>query len=430
MSQQSQSLFENVLFKRIFYTIVALFIFRLGTFIPTPGIDTKALADFANHQGVGLLKLLNMFTGGALSKFSVFSLGVMPYISASIIMQLMTVIVPTLEQLQKEGGVGRQKIVRITRTLAVLLAFIQGYLFSAGLESAQGSDGSSIVMEPGLQFRLMSALLLASGSALVMWIGEQITDKGIGNGISLVIFAGIVSALPPSVYSIIQQVQQNSALMFDALTLFAFLLVVIVFITFIESSYRKIPIHYARRTIGVKVMSEQSTHLPLKVNMSGIMAAIFASTLLAVPATFLGFNQKLQDHPLLLDLLPGQWLYNVIFAVLAMFFAFFYTSIIFKPDDVAENLKKQNAFIPGLRPGSETANALDSVVTRLTLVGGLYLNLVVILPSAFGNSLSNQMALGGTSMLIMVGVALEVIRQVSAHLATQKYDNLIFSKKE
>jgi len=180
----------------------------------------------------------------------------------------------------------------------------------------------------------------------------------------------------------------------------------------------------------VKVMSEQSTHLPLKVNMSGIMAAIFSSTLLAVPATFLGFNQNLQDHPLLLDLLPGQWLYNVIFAILAMFFAFFYTSIIFKPDDVAENLKKQNAFIPGLRPGSETANALDSVVTRLTLVGGLYLNLVVILPSAFGNSLSNQMALGGTSMLIMVGVALEVIRQVTAHLATQKYDNLIFSKKE
>ena len=430
MSQQSQSLFENVLFKRIFYTVVALFIFRLGTFIPTPGIDTKALADFASHQGVGLLKLLNMFTGGALSKFSVFSLGVMPYISASIIMQLMTVVVPTLEQLQKEGGVGRQKIVRITRTLAIVLAFIQGYLFSAGLESAQGSDGSSIVMDPGIQFRLMSALLLATGSAFVMWIGEQITDKGIGNGISLVIFAGIVSALPPSVYSIIQQVQQNSSLMFDALMLFAFLLAIIIFITFIESSYRKIPIHYARRTIGVKVMSEQSTHLPLKVNMSGIMAAIFSSTLLAVPATFLGFNQNLQDHPLLLDLLPGQWLYNVIFAILAMFFAFFYTSIIFKPDDVAENLKKQNAFIPRLRPGSETANALDSVVTRLTLVGGLYLNLVVILPSAFGNSLSNQMALGGTSMLIMVGVALEVIRQVTAHLATQKYDNLIFSKKE
>ena len=427
MLAKGSGLTENILFRRFIFTIAVLLLFRLGVYIPTPGIDAKGLADFTSQQGVGLLRMLNVFSGGALGNFSVFSLAVMPYISASIIMQLMTVIVPTLEQLQKEGGVGRQKIIKLTRILALFLALIQGYLFSMGLESAQARDGSSIVLDPGISFRVMSACFLAAGSCFVMWLGEQITDKGIGNGISLLIFAGIVAALPGSFFYIIEQIQLNSSFIFEALTAIIFALVILSFVSFVEQSYRKIPIHYAKKTVGRRVMSEQVTYLPLKLNMSGIMAAIFASTLLAVPATVISFNNTAYDNPWLSILFPGQWLYNAIFSVLAVFFSFFYTSMIFKPEDVAENLKRQNAFVPGIRPGTETSFAIGSVVARLTMAGALYLNFVVIIPSFFaGGDLSNQLSFNGTSLLIVVGVALEVIRQISTHMATQQYDSVIF----
>lgn len=425
MDEQS-SWMDNVLVKRLLFTVLALLIFRLGVHIPIPGVDAKELATFANQQNAGLLKIFNMFSGGALKHFSIFSLAVMPYISSSIIMQLMTVVIPSLEQLQKEGGVGRQKIVRLTRFLTVILALVQGYLLAAGLEASRGMSGAMIVLNPGISFRVMSAVLMAAGSCFVMWLGEQITDRGIGNGISLLIFAGIVAYLPSSMGMFIETLRQNSGAFLGLLGLVFFCIILVFFVTFFEQSYRKIPIHYAKRLVGKRVMSTQATHLPLKVNMSGIMAAIFASTILAIPASFLSFNKSMQQNAWFSDLLPGHWLYNVVFVLFGLFFSFFYTSLIFKPDDIAENLKKQNAYIPGVRPGSETSYALDTVVTRLTLVGALYMNFIVVIPSLVSGSFTSQVNLGGTSLLIVVGVALEAIRQVSAQLATQKYDSLIF----
>lgn len=416
---------DNILVKRFLFTAFALLVFRLGVHIPIPGIDAKELAAFANQQNAGLLKIFNVFSGGALSHFSVFSLAVMPYISASIIMQLMTVVVPALEQIQKEGGVGRQKITRITRFLTILLAFVQGYLLSAGLQAARGSTGALIVLDPGLSFRILAAILMTAGSCFVMWLGEQITDRGIGNGISLVIFAGIVAYLPSSLNTFIEMIRQNNGVILGLLGLLLFTLFVVFTVVFFEQSYRRIPIHYAKRVVGQRVMSAQATHLPLKVNMSGIMAAIFSSTILAVPATLFSLN-KTHQSVFSAEFLPGHWLYNVVFVLLGLFFSFFYSSIVFKPDDIAENLKKQNAYIPGIRPGSETSQALNTVVTRLTLAGALYMNMVVVIPALVMGLFTQQMNLGGTSLLIVVGVALEAIRQVSAQLATQRYDSLIF----
>jgi len=417
---------ENVLFKRILFTVLVLMIFRLGVHIPVPGVDAKELASFADQQASGgLLKIFNMFSGGALSHFSVFSLAVMPYISASIIMQLMTVVVPTLEQFQKEGGVGRQKITRITRFLSIILAFVQGYLLSAGLEAARGATGAMIVIDPGFSFRIFSAVLMTTGAVFVMWMGEQITDRGIGNGISIIIFAGIAASLPSTAWFFVDMVRQNSGALLGILGLLVFCIFVVFCVTFFEQSYRKIPVHYAKRVVGRRVTAPQTSHLPLKVNMSGIMAAIFASTILAVPATLTSFGQSAQSA-WLADFMPGRWLYNVVFVLLGVFFSFFYASIVFKPDDIAENLKKQNAYIPGIRPGGETSEALDTVVTRLTLAGSFYMCLVVVLPSFVSGALGQQLNLGGTSLLIVVGVALESVRQVSAHLASQRYDSLIF----
>lgn len=417
---------ENVLLKRLLFTLVALLVFRLGVHIPTPGVNTKALVDLAEQQGGGLLKILNMFSGGALNRFSIFGLGVMPYISASIIMQLMTVVVPALEQLQKEGGVGRQKLTRMTRALAVVLALVQGFVFATGLEAAPETASGAAVLEPGLAFRLSAALVLTAGTCFVMWLGEQITEKGIGNGISLLIFAGIVASFPSGVGFVVSGLRDGSMSILTAAGLGFFLLAIVWGIAFIEQSYRKIPVHYAKRVVGNRVMSAQATHLPLKVNMAGVIPAIFASTLLAVPATFAGFGGN-SSSIWIAELFPNRWMYNVIFALLALFFCYFYTSITFKPDDIAENLKKQNAYIPGIRPGSETAEALDMVVTRLTLAGAVYMNLVVLIPALVGSNMAETINFGGTSLLIVVGVGLETVRQVSAQLATQRYDDLMFS---
>jgi preprotein translocase subunit SecY len=416
---------DNILVKRFLFTAFALLVFRLGVHIPIPGIDAKELAAFASQQNAGLLKIFNVFSGGALAHFSVLSLAVMPYISASIIMQLMTVVVPALEQMQKEGGVGRQKITRITRFLTVILAFVQGYLLSTGLQSARGATGAMIVLDPGVSFKILAAILMTTGSCFVMWLGEQITERGIGNGISLVIFAGIVAYLPSSLGTFIQMIHQNSGVIMSLLGLLIFTLFAVFCVAFFEQSYRKIPIHYAKRVVGQRVMSTQATHLPLKVNMSGIMAAIFSSTILAVPATVFSLN-KTHQSVFSAEFLPGHWLYNVVFVIMGLFFSFFYASIVFKPDDIAENLKKQNAYIPGIRPGSETSEALDTVVTRLTLAGAFYMNMIVVIPALVMGLYTQQMNLGGTSLLIVVGVALEAMRQVSAQLATQRYDSLIF----
>jgi preprotein translocase subunit SecY len=417
---------ENVLLKRFLFTIVALLVFRLGVHIPTPGVNTKALVDLANQQGGGLLKILNMFSGGALERFSIFGLGVMPYISASIIVQLMTVVIPALEQLQKEGGVGRQKLTRITRGLAVFLALIQGFVFASGLEAAPETASGAAVLEPGVMFRLSAALFLTAGTCFVMWLGEQITEKGIGNGISLLIFAGIVASFPSGVGFVVASLRDGSMSPLAAVGILVFLVAIVWGIAFIEQSYRKIPIHHAKRVVGNRVMSAQATHLPLKVNMSGVIPTIFASTLLAVPATFAGFSGT-ATSVWIAELFPNRWLYNVVFALLALFFCYFYTSITFKPDDIAENLKRQNAYIPGIRPGSETAEALDMVVTRLTLAGAVYMNLVVLVPALVGAQMNQAVTFGGTSLLIVVGVGLETVRQVSAQLATQRYDDIMFT---
>ncbi|MEY4065691.1 MAG: hypothetical protein RIR26_1899 [Pseudomonadota bacterium] len=420
---------ENLLLKRVSFTLLALMVFRLGVHIPTPGVNAKALVALASENSGGLLKMLNMFSGGALNQFSIFALGIMPYISASIIIQLMTVVVPSLEQLQKEGGVGRQKINRITRALAVIIAILQGYLAATALENAPETAAGAAVLDPGLSFRILAALLLTSGTCFVMWLGEQITEKGIGNGTSLIIFAGIVAYFPHGLGTVVSALRDNSMTVVTAMGLGVFLVGTVFGISFIEQSYRKIAVHYAKRLVGNRVMSGQSTHLPLKVNMSGVIPAIFGSTILAVPLSFGGFFGKSQS-PWISALFPNQWLHNVLFALLVLFFCYFYTSITFKPDDIAENLKKQNAYIPGIRPGSETAEALDMVVTRLTLAGAIYMNLVCLIPQVVTGGFSDSLFVGGTSLLIVVGVALETVRQVSAQLATQKYDSLLFSDRE
>ncbi len=420
---------ENLLLKRVAFTLLALMVFRLGVHIPTPGVNAKALVALASQNSGGLLKMLNMFSGGALNQFSIFALGIMPYISASIIIQLMTVVVPSLEQLQKEGGVGRQKINRITRTLAVLIAVLQGYLAATALESAPDTIAGAAVLDPGMSFRILASLLLTAGTCFVMWLGEQITEKGIGNGTSLIIFAGIVAYFPSGVGKVVESLRDNSMTVVTALGFGVFLVATVFGISFIEQSYRKIAVHYAKRLVGNRVMSGQSTHLPLKVNMSGVIPAIFGSTILAVPLSFGGFFGK-SESPWISALFPNQWLHNVLFALLVLFFCYFYTSITFKPDDIAENLKKQNAYIPGIRPGTETAEALDMVVTRLTLAGALYMNLVCLVPQVVTGGFSEQLFVGGTSLLIVVGVALETVRQVSAQLATQRYDSLLFSGKD
>lgn len=420
---------KNILVKRIIFTLFILLIFRFGVHVPIPGVDGKELASFAAQQDFGLLKMFNMFSGGALSNFSIFSLAVMPYISASIIMQLLTVVLPSLEQLQKEGGVGRQKITRLTRLFAYIIAIVQGYLLATGLQAARGQSGAMIVLDPGLSFKIFATFLMATGSIFVMWMGEQITEKGIGSGISLIIFAGIVAYLPPSLAGLIFSLRQNSITFFSLLSLLCFTLLLVATVAFFEQSYRKIPIHYAKRTVGRRVMSTQATHLPVRVNMSGIMAAIFASTLLALPATFLGFG-KFSQNVWLADFIQGHWLYNITFVVVGFGFSFLYTSIIFKPDEIAENLKKQNAYIPGIRPGTETAFALESVVTRLTLAGAYYMTIIVVLPSILLTGYGQRINLGGTSLLIVVGVALELMRQVNMHLTTQRYDNLFFQEQK
>lgn len=421
---------ENPLLKRFLFTVLCLLVFRLGVHIPTPGVNTKALVELSSQQEGGILRVLNMFSGGALYQFSIFAIGIMPYISASIIMQLMTVVVPSLEQMQKEGGSGRQKITRITRFLTIGIALVQGYIFATGLEASPETSAGAAVLDPGFGFRATAALLLTAGTVFLMWLGEQITDKGIGNGVSLIIFAGIVAYFPPAFWQVVEGLRDNSLSVLSVIGILGFLVGLIFSIAFVEQSYRKIPVHYARRMVGNRVMSAQATHLPLKVNMSGVIPAIFASTILMLPATVSGFG-GVSNNLWVAQLYPGQWAYNVLSGFLVLFFCYFYTSITFKPDDIAENLKKQNAYIPGIRPGLETSEALDMVVTRLTLAGGLYMNLVIMLPGLFvGDSSVGQalhLTIGGTSLLIVVSVGLDSIRQVSAHLATQRYENLLFS---
>ncbi|MFK7873169.1 MAG: preprotein translocase subunit SecY [Oligoflexales bacterium] len=412
----------NHLTQKILYTLMFLAIYRVGVHVPIPGVDTVALGRFFQSQGANLFGMFNMFTGGAMERFSIFALGVMPYISASIISQLLTVLVPHLEMLQKEGPSGRRKISQYTRYGTIALAFVQGVMLARTLEGADFSGGD-LVLNGGLTWRMMTVLSLVAGTAYVMWLGEQITEKGVGNGISLIIFAGIVAGLPGIVTNTYSQYNSQQLDLFRILLLTVICVAVMAGVVFVEQGARQIKVQYAKRQVGRKVFGGQSSYLPIRVNSAGVIPAIFASSVLQAPLSLAAVASGSAFSDILQQLMfPGGWLYNVVFVTLIVFFAFFYTSITFRADDVAENLKKHGGYIPGVRPGARTAEYLDKVISRLTLVGSIYLASVCVLPTLLSGKFNVPFYFGGSSLLIVVGVALETFRQIDAHRQSLRYD--------
>lgn len=413
--------------KRIFFTLTMLAVYRMGVQIPTPGINGEALAAFFQQNAGTLFGMFNMFSGGALENFSIFALGIMPYITASIVIQLLTVVVPQLETLKKEGEAGRRKITQYTRYGTVGLSIIQGTFIATGLEGMTGPSGAAIVLSPGLEFKLMTMLTLTSGTAFIMWLGEQMTERGIGNGISLIIFAGIVARGPAALVNSIQLVQAGEIALFFVPFLLVFMFAIVAVIVFFETSQRRIPIQYAKRVVGRKMYGGQSSHLPLKINVAGVIPPIFASSLMMFPATIGGFIQVDWVQQVSAALSPGSPYYYVLFIGMIVFFCFFYTAVQFKPDDVAENLKKNGGFVPGIRPGKKTAEFIDKVLTRLTVVGSIYLSAVCVLPTIMISKFNIPFYFGGTALLIIVGVAIDTISQIESHLVMRNYDG--FMKK-
>ncbi|MEK9873450.1 MAG: preprotein translocase subunit SecY [Betaproteobacteria bacterium] len=410
--------------RRLFFLLFALVVYRIGAHIPVPGIDPAQLEQLFNSQQGGILGMFNMFSGGALQRFTIFALGIMPYISASIIMQLMTVVVPTLEQLKKEGESGRKKITKYTRYGTVLLATFQAIGISVALESQAG-----LVMDPGLAFRFTTVVTLVTGTMFLMWLGEQITERGIGNGISLIIFAGIAAGLPSAIGGTLELVRTGSFSIPLVLMLFAGAILITGFVVFVERGQRKVLVNYAKRQVGRKVYGGQSSHLPLKLNMSGVIPPIFASSIILFPATiaeFLGSNESmywLKDLGGLLH--PGQVLYMFVYAAAIIFFCFFYTALVFNPKETAENLKKSGAFVPGIRPGDQTAKYIEKIVMRLTLVGALYVTIVCLIPEALIVKWNVPFYFGGTSLLIIVVVTMDFMQQVQAYAMSNQYESLM-----
>lgn len=410
--------------RRILITLALLAVYRVGCYIPTPGIDREALALFFQQAG-GIIGFFNMFAGGALERFSVFALGIMPYISAAIIMELLTVVIPQLAQLKKEGEYGRRKINQYVRFGTVLLCLFQGFGLALGLEGMRGPAGEMIVLNPGWTFRITTMFTLAAGTTFLMWLGEQITERGIGNGISLIIFAGIVASIPQAFSNTFRLVRVGEMSIFFALFLAVLVFAVVAFVIFMETSYRRIPIQYAKRVVGRRVYGGQSAFLPLKLNTSGVIPPIFASSLLMFPATAANFIAHPWMEQVRTLLSPTGVLYNVLYVVLIIFFCYFYTAIIFNPVDVADNMKKYGGFIPGIRPGKPTSDYIDKVLSRITLIGGLYVSAVCVLPSVLIGRFHVPFYFGGTALLIVVGVALDTIQQIEAHLLTRQYESLV-----
>lgn len=409
--------------RRLLFVLFALVIYRIGAYIPVPGLDPQKLAEIFSHQKNSIIGLFNMFSGGALSKLTVFALGIMPYISASIIMQLLTLVVPFLEELKKEGEIGRRKITQYTRYATVALSLIQ----AVGI--ARWLAGQGIALNPGFSFYFTAAATLVTGTIFLMWLGEQITERGIGNGISLIIFAGIVSRFPSAIASLFEQTRQGQ-LQFISLLLIALIVVAVTaFVVFVEKGQRRLPVQYAQRQMGRKVYSAQTTHLPLKINMAGVIPPIFASSIILLPATLAQWFSSTPEMRWLGDiglaLSPGQPLYIIFFALAILFFSFFYTALVFNPKETAENLKKSGAFIPGIRPGDQTSRYIDGVMTRLTLIGAIYLVLVALLPEFMVFSWNVPFYFGGTSLLIVVVVVMDFMAQIQAHLLSQQYDSLL-----
>ncbi len=407
--------------KRLLFTLGMLAVYRIGIFVTSPGCNRDVMGRIVKDASGTLFGIFNMFSGGALEQMSIFALGIMPYISASIILQLLTVVVPTLDRLNKEGEAGRKKITQWTRYFTVVLSLVQGFGIAYYLEGLRDQFGNLVVADPGFGFKVMTIVTLTTGTAFIMWLGEQITERGIGNGISLIIFAGIVARFPDAVFKTITYSQQELLKPFTLAVIVLLIIAIIAVVIFFERGQRRIPVQYAKRVVGRKQYGGQSTHLPLKVNSAGVIPPIFASSILMFPGTianFLpgGFAQDISNA-----LNPGSWIYNLLYIAFIVFFCYFYTAVTFNPVDVADNMKKFGGYIPGIRPGKKTAEYIDRVLTRITFGGAVYISGVCVLPTILVKEFNVPFYFGGTSLLIVVGVALDTVQQIESHLITRHY---------
>ena len=408
--------------QRVLFTLAMLAVYRVGAHIPTPGINNEALGEFLREKGGALMGFLDIFSGGALSRLTVLALGIMPYISASIILQLLTVVVPHLSKLAKEGERGRKKIIQYTRFGTVLICLIQAFGISVGLE---GMNNGAFVQFPGWPFRIMTMITITAGTTFLMWLGEQITERGIGNGISLIIFSGIVARMPVAIINTYQlyQTGELSSLLLSFLGLL--MLSVVAAIVFLESGRRKVSVQYAKRVVGRKVYGGQSTHIPLKINTAGVIPPIFASSIIAFPATITGFVTVPWVKAIGTHLAPGSMVYTALYVVMIIFFCFFYTAVVLNPVDMAENMKKYGGFIPGIRPGQKTSDYIYRILTRITFVGAIYLAIVCVIPEYLIYNLNMPFYFGGTSLLIVIGVGLDTAQQIETHMITRNYEGFM-----
>jgi len=410
--------------RRLLYTLAMLAIYRFGVFVTTPGVNASVMSKIVSQSAGSILGLFNMFVGGAFEKMSIFALGIMPYISSSIILQLLTVVIPRLEQIQKEGEMGRRRINQYTRYGCVILSLIQSYFIARWLVSNNSAYGhlGEVVPNPGWNFYLLTMISLTTGTAFIMWLGEQITERGVGNGISLIIFAGIVTDIPSALYRLGERAKEGSITAFSLALVGLIVVSVIAVIIFFERGQRRIPVQYAKRVVGRKMFGGQSTHLPLKVNTSGVIPPIFASSILMFPSQIASFVNNSYARALADALHPGAWGYNVFYVGLIIFFCYFYTAVTFNPVDVADNMRKYGGFIPGIRPGKATASYIDKVLTRITGGGALYVSVICILPNLLSDNLGVPFYFGGTGLMIVVGVALDTVQQIESHLITRNYE--------
>ena len=419
--------FQNILKipelrSRVLFTLAMLAVYRIGAHIPTPGINNDELAAFLLDQGGALLGFLDIFSGGSLSRLTIFALGIMPYISASIILQLLTVVIPHLSKLAKEGERGRKTIIQYTRYGTIGIALVQGFGIALGLE---GMNGGQYVLEPGWPFRFMTVITLTAGTAFLMWLGEQITERGVGNGISLIIFAGIVARLPSAVAQTFEMYRVGELSLLFLILLVVSMLAVITAIVFLESGRRRVPVQYAKRVVGRRVYGGQSTHIPLKINTAGVIPPIFASSIIAFPATITSFIQVPWVQALGAHLAPGSVVYTLMYVGMIIFFCFFYTAVVLNPVDMADNMKKYGGFIPGIRPGQRTADYIYRVLTRITFAGSIYLAIVCVIPELLIYKLNVPFYFGGTSLLIVVGVGLDTAQQIESHMLMRNYEGFL-----
>jgi preprotein translocase subunit SecY len=410
--------------RRLLYTVMMLAVYRLGIFITTPGVNASVMSKIIGQSQGGVLGLFNMFSGGALEKMSIFALGIMPYISSSIIMQLLTVVVPKLEQIQKEGDAGRRRINQYTRYGCIVLSIIQSFFIARYLVSSNSSYGhfGEVVANPGWSFYLITMISLTTGTAFIMWLGEQITERGIGNGISLIIFAGIITDIPSAIAKLWEKVRDGNVTAFSLSLIALVVATVVAVIIFFERGQRRIPVQYAKRVVGKKMFGGQSTHLPLKVNTAGVIPPIFASSILMFPAQIASFWNNPIAKSISDALHPDDWRYNVMYVGLIIFFCYFYTSVTFNPVDVADNMRKYGGFVPGIRPGKATASYIDKVLSRITAGGALYVSVICILPTLLMTNIGVPFYFGGTGLMIVVGVALDTVQQIESHLITRNYE--------